>query len=187
MTNYPFTGIEQFDDIEAKNTWKAEVLTNRVSPEDFLDHFRKTSRDHSRTPMQWDDSLNAGFTSADKPWFAVNPNYQEINAKQAVADSNSVYKYYQAIIQLRKTTPAFIYGDYDDIDPEHPSLFSYTRTLGSESYLVVLNFSRNTISFPLRKGLKAGSLVLSNTTTEEETNTELHLNPWDARIYRLSN
>jgi oligo-1,6-glucosidase len=187
MTNYHFTGIEQFDDIEAKNTWKAEVLTNRVSPEEFLDHLRKTSRDHSRTPMQWDDSPNAGFTTADKPWFAVNPNYQEINAKQAVADNNSVYKYYQAIIQLRKTTPAFIYGDYDEIDPEHPSLFSYTRTLGPESYLVVLNFSRNTISFPLPKGLKAGSLVLSNTTTKEEANTELHLNPWDARIYRLSN
>jgi glycosidase len=137
--------------------------------------------------MQWDDSPNAGFTTADKPWFEVNPNYQEINAKQAVADNNSVYKYYQAIIQLRKTTPAFIYGDYDEIDPEHPSLFSYTRTLGPESYLVVLNFSRNTISFPLPKGLKAGSLVLSNTTTKEEANTELHLNPWDARIYRLSN
>jgi oligo-1,6-glucosidase len=186
MTNYHFTGIEQFDDIEAKNTWKAEVLTNRVSPEDFLDHFRKTSRDHSRTPMQWDGSPNAGFTSAKQPWFAVNPNYQAINAKQAVGDDGSVYKYYQALIQLRKTTPAFIYGDYDDTDPEHPSVFSYTRTLGSESYLVVLNFSRNSISFPLPKELKAGSLILSNSTTKEETDTELRLNPWDARIYRLS-
>jgi Glycosidases len=187
MTNYNFTSIEQFDDIEAKNTWKAEVLTNRVSPEDFLDHLRKTSRDHSRTPMQWDDSLNAGFTTANKPWFAVNPNYQEINAKQALADNNSVYKYYQAMIQLRKATPALIYGDHDDIDPEHPSLFSYTRTLGPASYLVVLNFSRNTISYPLPMGLKAGSLLLTNTTAKEETTTELHLDPWDARIYTLSN
>jgi oligo-1,6-glucosidase len=186
MTNFNFTGIEQFDDIEAKNTWKAEVLTNRVSPEEFLDHFRKTSRDHSRTPMQWDDSPNAGFTIANRPWFAVNPNYQEINAKQAIADHHSVYKYYQAMIQLRKTTPAFIYGDYDDIDPEHPSLFSYTRTLGAESHLIVLNFSCNTISFPLPKGLKAGLLLLSNTNTKEEAATELHLDPWEARIYTLS-
>ncbi|HET9375458.1 MAG TPA: alpha-glucosidase [Chthoniobacterales bacterium] len=186
MTNYPFAGIDQFDDIEAKNTWKTEVLTNRVSADECLDHLRKTSRDHARTPMQWDDSPNAGFTTAERAWFAVNPNYQEINAKQDLTDDNSIYKYYQAIIELRKKTPAFVYGDYQDLDDHHPFLFIYTRSLGPESYLIVLNFSRNQISYSLPAGLKAGSLLLANSDTKEEKTPVLNLHAWDARAYELS-
>src|SRR5271166_5634702 len=110
MTNYPFASIEEFDDIEVKNTWKAEVLTNRLSAEEYLDHIRKTSRDNTRTPMQWDDSPNGGFTTAAKAWFAVNPNYKVINAKQALADQNSIYHYFRKLLELRKQTPALIYA-----------------------------------------------------------------------------
>ena len=185
MTNYPFVRIEEFDDIEVKNTWKAEVLTDRVSAEEYLEHQRKTSRDHTRTPMQWDDSPNAGFTAGPKPWFAINPNYTRINAKQALADGNSIYHYYAAILALRKSTPAFIYGDYKDIDPQHPSVFAYTRTLGRESYLIVLNFSRDKVTYTLPGRLKAGALRISNAKTQEEHSTMLHLEPWEARVYSL--
>jgi oligo-1,6-glucosidase len=185
MTNYPFANIEEFDDIEVKNNWKAEVLTNRVGAEDYLNHQRKTSRDHTRTPMQWDDSPNAGFTTGSKPWFVVNPNYKEINANEARVDDNSIYHYYKKILALRKKTPAFIYGDYKDIDPQHLSLFGYTRTLGAESYLILLNFSRNKIAYTLPGNLKAGSLVLSNVDAKEEYSTVLYLDAWEARVYRL--
>jgi oligo-1,6-glucosidase len=94
MTNYPFQRIEEFDDIEAKNGWKATVLTGQVKAGDYLANLRKMSRDHSRTPMQWDRSANAGFTSGGKPWLAVNPNYREINARQELSDPNSVYHFY---------------------------------------------------------------------------------------------
>jgi oligo-1,6-glucosidase len=123
-TNYPFAKIEEFDDIEVKNAWKAEVSTNQVSVDDFLAHMLKTSRDHSRTPMQWDDSDHGGFTTAAKAWLAVNPNYKEINARQALADSDSVYKYFAEAIALRKKTPALIYGDYRDLDPQNPAIFA---------------------------------------------------------------
>jgi oligo-1,6-glucosidase len=123
-TNYPFAKIEEFDDIEVKNAWKAEVSTNQVSVDDFLAHMLKTSRDHSRTPMQWDDSDHGGFTTAAQAWLAVNPNYKEINAKQALADSDSVYKYFAEAIALRKKTPALIYGDYRDLDPQNPAIFA---------------------------------------------------------------
>jgi oligo-1,6-glucosidase len=185
MTNYPFARIEEFDDIEVKNTWKAEVLTDGVSAEEYLDHQRKTSRDHTRTPMQWDDSANAGFTAGPKPWFAVNPNYRQINAKLALAAGNSVYHYYTAILALRKRTPAFIYGDYKDIDPQHPSLFAYTRTLGRESYLIVLNFSRDSVSYTLPGGLKPGTLCIANSETKDDHSTMLHMEPWEARVYSL--
>jgi oligo-1,6-glucosidase len=185
MTNYPFTNIEEFDDIEVKNNWKAEVLTNRVSAEEYLFHQLRTSRDHTRTPMQWDDSANAGFTTGSKPWFVVNPNYKEINAKQALADENSIYHYYKTMLALRKKTPAFVYGDLEDIDPQHVSLFAYTRTLGTESYLILLNFSRDRISYTLPKGVKAGSLLVSNSDAKEEYSTLLHMDAWNARVYRL--
>jgi oligo-1,6-glucosidase len=185
MTNYPFTKIEEFDDIEVKNAWKAEVLTKQVGIADYIAHLRKTSRDHARTPMQWDGSPNGGFTTAAKAWLAVNPNYKEINAGQALADSNSIYSYFKRMIELRKRTPALIYGDYKDLDPQHPSIFVYTRTLGADKYLVVLNFSKINLAYTLPQGLKAGQLVLSNLDSKEENIRVVNLKGWEARIYRL--
>lgn len=185
MTNYPFTKIEEFDDIEVKNGWKALVLTHQVSADDYLTNLGKTSRDHARTPMQWDDSPNGGFTTAAKAWLAVNPNYKQINARQAVADRNSIYNYFKELIELRKKTPALIYGDYKDLDPQHPSIFAYTRTLGANRYLVVLNFSRNAVTYSLPAGLKVGQLKLSSLDGKEEKDSVINLKGWEARIYKL--
>jgi oligo-1,6-glucosidase len=185
MTNYPFTKIDEFDDIEVKNAWKAEVLTHRVDGEDYLFHMRKTSRDHSRTPMQWDDSSNGGFTTAAKPWLAVHPDYKEINARQALVDQNSIYHYFKQMIELRKKNPAFVYGDYLDLDPENPFLFIYTRTLAADRFLVTLNFSTNSLAYSLPNGLKTGPLLLSNLGGSEEHTSTIHLDAWEARIYQL--
>jgi oligo-1,6-glucosidase len=186
MTDYPFKRIEDFDDIAVKNAWKEYVLTRRVSPEDFLANMRKTSRDNARTPMQWDNSSNAGFTTAAKPWLAVNPNYPEVNARQEGEDPNSIYHYYRRLIDLRRKTPALVYGDYKDVDPANPKIFAYTRTLGKDAYLVVLNFSNDAISYSLPAGLKAGRLETSNLGKSEENTTTLHLKAWDGRVYKLA-
>ena len=185
MTNYPFTKIEEFDDIEVKNAWKADVLTHKATAEDYLASLRKTSRDNSRTPMQWDDSANGGFTTAPKAWLAVNPNYKQINARQAVADPESVYHYFQKMIELRKKIPALVYGDYKDLDPQHPSVFAYSRTLGPEKYLVVLNLSSQALSYHLPAGIEPGELLLSNQTEHVVGMGALRLGAWDARIYRF--
>jgi oligo-1,6-glucosidase len=184
MTNYPFRRIEEFDDIEARNAWEAEVLTVQVSPDEFIAHMLKTSRDHSRTPMQWNDSQNAGFTSAAKPWLAVNPNYKELNAKRALADPDSIYHYFRRIIDLRKSAPALIYGDYRDLDPANPVIFSYTRTLGTDQHLIVLNFSKDNVTYSLPEGARAGELMLSNLETREENVSLVNLKGWEARVYR---
>ena len=183
MTNYPFRGIEEFDDIEVKNAWKTEVLTKQVSPEEFISHMLKTSRDHSRTPMQWDDSAHAGFTTSAKPWLAVNPNYKELNAERALANPNSVYHHFRRMIDLRKNAPSLIYGDYHDLDPAHPVIFCYTRSLGSDRYLVVLNFSSGNVTYTFPGGLKAGRLLLSNLETQEKDVSVVYLQPWEARVY----
>ncbi|SDF62409.1 glycoside hydrolase family 13 protein [Terriglobus roseus] len=176
MTNYRFRSIEEYDDIEAKNAWKFDVLTGKETAEHYLDNLARVSRDHARTPMQWDDSPHAGFTSPDaKPWLAVNPNYTTINAADARRDQDSIYHYMQQLLRLRKQTLAFVYGDYEDLAPEHPSLFLYARTLGEERFLVALNFSRETFALP--DEFSKGQIVLANTASISS-----ELGAWESRI-----
>jgi oligo-1,6-glucosidase len=182
MTNYPFTDISQFDDIEVKNAYKADVLTGHIPVDAFIKNLQLTSRDNARTPMQWNASANAGFTTAAKPWLAVNPNYTQINAAQQLADKNSIYHYTQQMIALRHKTPALVYGDYKDLDPIHPQIFAYTRTLNNEHFLVVLNMSKTPLTYTLPT--PSGKLILANTPTTESDTTTLHLAAWESRIYK---
>jgi oligo-1,6-glucosidase len=184
MTNYPFQHMEDFDDIEAKNGYEAEVLTGKVSAAAFIANLRRTGRDNSRTPMQWDDTPNAGFTAAAKPWLAVNPNYQEINAKDELADPDSVYHYYRKMIELRSKSPAFIYGDYKDLDPANSTIFAYTRELGTEKYLVVLNFSAAATTYTVPEKLQAETLTITNLGSREQQTNTLNLKAWEARVYK---
>jgi oligo-1,6-glucosidase len=185
MTNYPFKTIADFDDIEVKNAYKADVVTGKIPEETFIANLRHTSRDNSRTPMQWDDSANGGFTSGSKPWLAENPNYTQINAAAEVADPDSVYNYTSKLISLRHAHQAFVYGDYKDLGPDNKSIFAYTRTLGAERYLVVLNFSKVPVAYALPGALKAESLIISNLATSEQNTSTLHLAGWEARIYKV--
>jgi oligo-1,6-glucosidase len=184
MTNFPFTSIDQFDDIAVKNAWNARVVTNQVPAKAFLAEMRKVSRDNARTPMQWDNSANAGFTTASRPWLAVNPNYLEINAKQQLSDKDSIYHYLRQMADLRRSSLAFVYGDFKDLDPLNPKVFAYTRTSGADKYLVVLNFSTDAVSYNLPSGIKANQLMISNLDKTSETGDVLHLKGWEARVYK---
>jgi len=186
MTNYPFRDINEFDDIQAKNGWTADVLTGKYTAGQYLANLRKTSRDNARTPMQWDDTASAGFTSAPKAWLAVNPNFPAINAKQEMNDPASVYNYYRQMIELRKKTPALVYGDYQDLDPANANIFAYTRSISKTAYLVVLNFSGQAATYVLPSSLKAGKLELGNLGLAEEETDRLHLKPWEARVYQVA-
>jgi oligo-1,6-glucosidase len=179
MTNYPFRSIDEYDDIEAKNAWRHDVLTGHESAEHYLGNLGRVSRDHARTPMQWDDAANAGFTSAEEPWLAVNPNFATINAAAALADPDSIYHYTQRLLTIRKSELAFVYGDFEDLEPEHPSLFLYARVLGDARYLVALNFSRKSIALP--EQVSQGRTVLSNMEPHPA-----ELGGWEARIVQVS-
>ena len=185
MTNYPFTKLSQFDDIEVKNAYKAKVLTGKMSEEQFVAEAHQFGRDNSRTPMQWDATSNGGFTTGGKPWLAVNPNYAQINAASEVKDKDSVFAYTQQLIALHHAHPALVYGDYKDLDPENDKVFAYTRTLGDERFLVVLNFSGSSIEFAWPDEVKAARLVLDNLPGLHGAGKgRLSLNPWEARIYK---
>ncbi len=184
MTNYPFKAITEYDDIDAKNAYKANVATGAMPEQAFLEELSRTSRDNSRTPMQWNASAQAGFTTGVRPWLSVNPNYKTINAAQQSADPDSIYNYTARLIALRARTPAFIYGEYKDLDPEHPHVFVYTRTLKGEQYMIIHNFSNEKIEYTLPNGLTTGKIMMDNYPQHESDASTLHLQPWESRIYK---
>ena len=129
-----------------------ELVGQGVFTEDeMMKYLRYKSRDNARTPFQWDDTENAGFTTGS-PWIMVNPNYKEINAKDQLEREDSVFRYYQKLIRLRKEHEIIVYGSYDLVLPEDRELYVYTRTLGNEKLLVVCNFYGNTRIFALPGG-----------------------------------
>ncbi|HEV8691864.1 MAG TPA: alpha-glucosidase C-terminal domain-containing protein, partial [Ideonella sp.] len=144
-------------------------------------------RDNARAPVQWDDGPNAGFTSG-APWIKLGSNYREVNARQALADPDSVFHHYRRLIELRKTHPVVVYGRYDLILPQHAEIYAYTRTLGHERLLVICNFERGTPLFTLPGDLHFArhELLIANYPVEDgEDIHTLTLRPYEARVYRL--
>ena len=155
MTNVPFETLEDFRDIESINAYHELTESGQVSPEDMMRFLRYKSRDNARTPMQWDDSENAGFTEGT-PWIMVNPNYKEINAKEQLARPDSVFHFYQKLIRLRKEREIIPYGEYELLLPEDPDLYVYTRALGEHKLLVICNFRKEEKEFTLPEGFDPG-------------------------------
>jgi len=187
MTNYPFKTIGDFNDIEVKGFWDDYVKKGKVQANEFLYNVRLTSRDNSRTPFQWDDSKNAGFTIG-KPWFNINSNYKEINAKSQIEDPNSVLNYYRKLIKIRHQFPVLTYGQYNDLDQENESVYAYTRTLGSERFLIVINFKEQTIEYDLPGILSIEKVIIesNNKNTVQKNDTKINLQPWQSGIYKLN-
>nr|WP_296008790.1 alpha-glucosidase [uncultured Blautia sp.] len=181
MTNVPFEGVEDFRDLDSINAYHELVEDQKVfSKEEMMRYLRYKSRDNARTPFQWDDSENAGFTTGT-PWIMVNPNYKEINAKAELADPNSVFYYYQKLIQLRKEKEIIVYGTYDLLLPESKELYAYTRTLGEEKLLVVCNFSENEVEMEIPAEFQKGTYLISNYETRPVENTMM-LRPYESFV-----
>ena len=139
MTNPHFSRITDYRDVESLNMF-AELRANGREPEELLAILASKSRDNGRTPMQWDASHNAGFTEGE-PWIGVCDNYETVNARAALDDADSVFYTYQSLIRLRKTLPVLTWGDYEDLLPDHPSLWCYRRQWQGQTLMVVANLS----------------------------------------------
>jgi oligo-1,6-glucosidase len=188
MTNVRFESIDDYRDIETLNMYHEFVEERGLDPQLVMATIYAKSRDNARTPMQWDNGPNAGFTTGT-PWIKVNPNYTSINVAQALADPDSIFHYYQRLIQIRKATPAIVYGAYDLILDEHPQIYAYTRTLDDERLLVLLNFSRDTpaVALPATLAFTNSELLIGNYSVDpSEDIRHLELRPFEARVYRLS-
>jgi oligo-1,6-glucosidase len=184
MTNTPFAAATDFRDIESVNHLAAAVASGQPVDE-VLVGLRAMSRDNARSPVQWDDSPNAGFTTGI-PWSPVNPNYREINAAAQWADPDSVLHHYRAVITLRHNESTVVHGDFVMLLPDDPAIYAFTRRLKAVELLVVANFSAATVTadLPELSTWDDAELVLGNFAAAPEFPASTPLRPWEARILR---
>ncbi len=184
MTNMPFTSLDDFQDIQTVNFYRA-ALARGMAPEDLFDHLAAGSRDNARTPMQWDGSEHAGFTTG-VPWLPVNPNAAQINAAAAAADPNSVLHYYRKLIALRHELPVIAIGDFTMLLEQDPTVYAFTRSLDGVTLLVLGNFSGDEapVDLPDAAEWATSDLLLGNYPAPEGPTTGIVLRPWETRIYR---
>ncbi len=193
MTNADFEDISNYRDVATLNYYRRATEEEGLSHESAMRVVRYRSRDNGRTPMQWSDSPNAGF-STGTPWIGVNRNHARINAVTEAGDSNSVFHYYRHLIQLRREHPVVVYGSYSDLLPEHEKLFVFQRSGMDERLLVILNFSPDTVPADLNGAGKASETtkttckkLLGNYSDSpyflEDVNVHIKLRPYEAVIY----
>jgi oligo-1,6-glucosidase len=186
MTNPHFSSIDDYRDIETLNHYR-ESQRNGVAMDKIMESIWRKSRDNSRTPMQWNDSHQAGFTSGE-PWIKVNSNYPDVNVKRALQDEDSILHYYKKLISLRKQEDVFVYGEYKLLLPLDPDLYVYTRTQNDDQLLILLNFFERTPVFDMPKELGecTPELLLSNYAVKEDKLDSITLRPYESRVYRLT-
>jgi oligo-1,6-glucosidase len=183
MTNVRFESIEHYRDIESLNHYREAVEQFDQSPASVLAGVHAMGRDNARTPMQWDDSAHAGF-STGAPWLAANPNYTEINVAADRAALHSVFRFYQRLIALRHENPAVALGRFELIEPDHEQLYAFTRTLDDQTLLVLANASEEPLTVLgewLPDDISGAELLLGNYPGDGSA----ALRPWEARLYRL--
>lgn len=180
MTNYPFKSLDEIEDIESINYAK-ESLEKGVDLDTIMDQIRHIGRDNARTPMQWSNQSQAGFTTGH-PWLVVNPNYQEINVEAALADPSSIFYTYQQLVALRKEQDWLISADFELLDTAD-QVFAYQRVDGDKRYLIVANLSSQIQSFELEEDYQ--SVLISNTEVEQVKEKKV-LEPWDAFCVQLT-
>ena len=182
MTNCPFHTLENFRDLESINAFHELTEQGKMTEEEMMAAIGYKGRDNARTPMQWDDSANAGFSGADAtPWIMVNPNYTKINAKDQVSREDSVFKYYQKLIKLRHESDLIVYGTYDLILDDDKDIYAYIRTLGDEKLIVYCNFSENTREVELSEEFTDGKILISN-YNDAKVSEKITLRPYEAIV-----
>ncbi|MGT2934548.1 glucan 1,6-alpha-glucosidase DexB [Streptococcus castoreus] len=181
MTNYPFKDLTEVNDIESLNYAK-EAMEAGVSEKTIVDSIRKVGRDNARTPMQWSEGKNAGFSVAAKTWLPVNPNYQEINVEKTLANPDSIFYTYQRLIALRQTEDWLVEADYQLLETAE-KVFAYKRQLGKAIYLIVVNISDEEQTFS--RALENAEIIIANTDVEAIIASQ-RLQPWDAFCVKLT-
>ena len=178
MTNAGFENLSDYRDLESINAYHELVEEQDVPAEQMMTYLKKISRDNARTPMQWNDEENAGFTTGT-PWIAVNKNYREINAKAQIKDPDSVYNFYRKLIQLRHEEEIVVHGSFEMLSEDSKQIFAYQRVLDDTKLVVLCNFTPNHVAFD---GLpKKAKIVITNYKTEGGS----FLRPYEAVAYKV--
>ncbi len=183
MLNYPFKSIDQYTDVSTINNYN--VAKKIMGEEKALNLANYASRDNARSVVQWNTEKNAGFTTADEPWFVVNPNYKEINVEAAEKDPDSILNFYRALLKFRKENEIVIYGDYKEHYKNSKKLYVYERNYDGKRLLVINSFAEDGVNFKAPKGfdLSKGKLVLANYKDTNIQNNGFTTKPYETRVY----
>jgi len=183
MTNTVFKSVDDFRDLESINAYRELIESGLYTKEDMFPKIAHKSRDNARTPMQWDASENAGFTTGT-PWIDLNPNYKKINVADQLKREDSVFHYYQKLIKLRKEYEIIVYGKYELLLPDDENIYAYVRTLGNQKLLVVCNFSKSEQKFDFQ-GYENAEVLISN--YNRDAGEDGILKPYEATVLLLEN
>ena len=183
MLNYPFESIDQYTDVSTINNYN--VAKKIMGEEKALNLANYASRDNARSVVQWNTEKNAGFTTADEPWFVVNPNYKEINVEAAEKDPDSILNFYRALLKFRKENEIVIYGDYKEHYKSSKTLYVYERNYEGKRMLVINVFGDKPVKFKAPKGfdLSKGKLVLANYKDADIQDNGFTTKPYETRVY----
>lgn len=188
MTNPKFESIEQYRDVESLNIYDIK-LKEGLSKEEIIGILKQKSRDNSRTPMQWNEEMNSGFTTST-PWISAAENFKEINVEKALEDKESVFYHYKKLIELRKTYDVITEGEYAILDKNDPKIWAYTRTTESEVLLVINNFYGEEITYSVQAHVQLDGMkqevLLSNYKDASKDITKLSLRPYESIVYRYT-
>lgn len=189
MSNIKFDKIDDYRDIESINMYK-QIKARGGDLNEFMEAQKVSARDNGRTPFQWNNTANAGFTTAT-PWIKVNPNYQTVNVAMEEKDPSSVLNYFKKMIKLRKTLPELVYGKYELLDRNNPRVYAYTRSLGTQKLLVLLNFSAIKTNFMVADAVgKPGRALINNLSelsfNKTDKGNDFILRPYQAVIVKLN-
>ena len=183
MTNYNFSELTQFDDLEVLGNL-SKAISSGISKKEYILHLNKTSRDHSRTTMQWSSGTKGGFSNGNNNWFLSNPNHDRINVENDLNNEDSIFHFYRKLLQIRKQSKDLIYGDYLDLDPNHQNIFMYQRVGLKTTYLMILNMSDSSINYNF-DNLMEYSLEFSNRNTKPRISSKhIELLAWDALMFK---
>lgn len=185
MKNVKFKSIDEYDDVKSINIYH-DKIKNGFSKEEAMKTVWTVSRDNARTPMQWDDSENAGFSSS-KPWIGINKDYSEFNVKSQLEDKDSILNFYKEMIKIKKSNETLIYGRYDLILEDHEKIYAYTRELEGEKYIVICNLSDEESDYSYENDkLRFDNLILSNYEVNKHPDLfSVLLKPWECRLYKI--
>lgn len=184
MTNPNFETIEEYRDVESTNMYKI-MLENGLKNDEIIEILKQKSRDNSRTPMQWDDTENAGFTTGT-PWIDIAKNYKEINAKKALENKNSIFYYYKKLNHLRKEEELLVTGKYEDIDLENKQVYAYKRVGENKELVVISNFYENKVEFDITGlNLENAEILIKNYDENPEiVGNKIVLKPYESVIFK---
>ena len=183
MTNYNFSELNQFDDLEVLGNL-SKAISSGISKKEYILHLNKTSRDHSRTTMQWSSGTKGGFSNGNNNWFLSNPNHDRINVENDLNNEDSIFHFYRKLLRIRKQSKDLIYGDYFDLDPNHQNIFMYQRVGLKTTYLIILNMSDSSINYNFNN-LTEYSLEFSNLNTKPRiSSNQIELLAWDALMFK---